>query len=250
MAGRIFLAIAALFCIGAAPPGAPLVLAAVSLKESLTAAADAWAARRHPRPVISFAASSAIARQAASGGAADLIITADREWSDWLLNRQLIVPGTRAILARNRLVIVAPINAPQSPPLTDRRALADALGSGPLALADPAGVPAGRYAVASLTALGLWRGAAPHVVLAENVRAALALVERGAARYGIVYATDAAASLKVRIVLQLPEASHPPIVYPVARLAASRNPEGEAFRRFLLSREGQAIFRRFGFVVG
>ncbi len=125
--------------------------------------------------------------------------------------------------------------------------LARTLGSGRLAMADPDAVPAGRYGKAALERLGAWNGVAPQVVRAENVRAALALVERGAAPLGIVYATDAKASAKVRVVAMFPAASHPPIVYPIARLKASRNPEGEAFRRFLISGAGKAIFVRYGF---
>jgi molybdate transport system substrate-binding protein len=126
-------------------------------------------------------------------------------------------------------------------------ALGRVLGAGPLAMADPDSVPAGKYGKAALIRLGAWDAVAPHVVRAENVRAALALVERGAAPFAIVYATDARASKLVRIAGMFPAGSHPPIDYPLARLKASANPEGEGFRRFLLSREGRAIFLRFGF---
>ena len=114
-------------------------------------------------------------------------------------------------------------------------------------MADTESVPAGKYGKAALEKLGVWAAVSPHVVRAENVRAALALVEREAAPLGIVYATDARASAKVRIAGVFPVGSHPPITYPIARLKASTNPEGEAFRRFLLSREGKTIFVRFGF---
>jgi molybdate transport system substrate-binding protein len=219
----------------------PLVLAAASLQESMTAAADAWARRGHARPVLSFAASSVLARQAAAGARADLFVSADLEWMDFLEQRQAIVPGTRAPFLGNRLVLVAPARAP-----VERRPLA-AMLRGRIAVADPAAVPAGRYAEAALRKLGLWQAAAPRLVRAENVRAALALVERGAAPYGIVYATDARASRRVRVAGTFPQSSHPPIVYPLARLRSSTHAEAEGFRRFLLSREGRAIFARFGF---
>ena len=221
----------------------PLVLAAASLQESLNAAADAWARLGHARPVLSFAASSALARQVAAGGAADLFISADEPWMDDVQRRGLIVAGSRANLAGNRLVVVQPANAraPGAVPLSRL------LASGPVALADPAAVPAGRYAQASLTRLGLWNLVAPRVVRGENVRAALALVERGAAEWGVVYATDARASPRVRAVRMLPAASHPPIRYPIARLRSSTSSDAEGFRRFLLSGAGKAIFARFGF---
>jgi molybdate transport system substrate-binding protein len=222
---------------------APLVLAAASLQESMTAAASAWAAKGRAKPVCSFAASSALARQIAAGAVADLFVSADEPWMDDIEKRGLIAPGTRAPFLGNRLVVVRPKGA-----RGDVRApLAKLLGGGPLALADPDAVPAGRYAKASLQKLGAWDVVAGRVVRGESVRAALAFVERGAAPFGIVYATDAQASSGVEVVRVLPDASHPPIRYPLARLKASTSPDAEPFRRFLLGGEGRAIFRRFGF---
>ena len=111
----------------------------------------------------------------------------------------------------------------------------------------PASVPAGKYAKAALTALGVWSSVATKVAPAENVRAAMALVERGAAPLGIVYATDARASKSVRIVGTFPATSHPPIRYPVALLKASRHKDAAGFRAFLLSKQGRTIFARHGF---
>ncbi|WP_230631116.1 molybdate ABC transporter substrate-binding protein [Sphingomonas sp. Leaf37] len=224
----------------------PLVLAAASLQESMTAAADAWAKQGHPKPVISFAASSALARQVEAGGDADLFVSADQEWMDALAARRLIVANTRVTFLGNRLVVVAAKGNPVRIPVRPPAALARVLAAGPLAMAD-APVPAGRYAEAALRTLGVWAAVAPKVVRGDSVRAALTLVERGAAPLGIVYATDARASRMVRIAGVFPAASHPPITYPVARLASSRNPEGEAFRRFLISARGKAVFARYGF---
>ncbi|KQN34908.1 molybdenum ABC transporter substrate-binding protein [Sphingomonas sp. Leaf407] len=223
------------------------VLAAASLQESMNAAADVWARRGHPRPVLSFAASSALARQAAAGAPADLFVSADMEWMDYLAARGVLASATRATLLGNRLVLVAPRASAVRIALRPGVDLRQALGQGRLAMADPAAVPAGRYGKAALERLGAWNDVAPLVVRAENVRAALALVERGVAPLGIVYATDAKASARVRVVAVFPAASHPPIVYPIARLKASRNPEGEAFRRFLVSGAGKAVFVRYGF---
>jgi len=231
---------------GAAPARAPLVLAAASLQESMTATAEAWVRKGHPRPVISFAASSALARQVEAGAVADLFVSADEEWMDALAAKGLIVPSTRTDFLGNRLVIVSAADRRVAIPLA-RGPLARVLGAGPLAMADTESVPAGKYGKAALTRLGVWDAVSQKVVRAENVRAALALVERGAAPLGIVYATDAKASAKVRIAGVFPASSHPPITYPIARLKASANPEGEAFRQFLVSREGKAIFARFGF---
>jgi len=230
----------------AAAQTAPLVLAAASLQESLTAAANAWAARGHVRPVISFAASSALARQVEAGAAADLFVSADEAWMNELATRKLIVPATRVTFLGNRLVVAAAAGTTTRIPVRPPAALVRVLTAGPLAMADTP-VPAGKYGQEALEKLGVWTQVAPRVVRAENVRATLALVERGAAPLGIVYATDAKASAKVRIAGVFPASSHPAITYPIARLTASRNPEAEAFRRFLVSRAGKAIFVRYGF---
>ena len=225
----------------------PVVLAAASLQESLAEAADVWAAKGHPKPILSFAASSALARQILAGAPADLFLSADEPWMDAIARAGLLRPRSRTALLGNRLVLIAPASSKVR--LTPARGfpLAKALGTGRLALADPAAVPAGKYAKAALTALGVWRGVAAKVAPAENVRAALALVERGAAPLGIVYATDARASKAVRVVGVFPASSHPPIRYPVALLKASRHRDAAGFRTFLLSAQGRAIFARHGF---
>ncbi len=227
-------------------PAAPLVLAAASLQESMTAAADAWARKGHPKPTISFAASSALARQVEAGAPADLFVSADEDWMNELAAKALIVPASRVTFLGNRLVVAAAAGTTTRIPLRPPAALARVLTAGPLAMADTP-VPAGKYGQQALEKLGVWAQVSPRVVRAENVRATLALVERGAAPLGIVYATDAKASAKVRIAGVFPERTHPAITYPVARLKTSGNAEAEAFRKFLVSREGKAIFVRYGF---
>lgn len=225
----------------------PLVLAAASMQESMNAAADAWAARGHPRPVLSFAASSALARQIQAGAPADLFISADEDWMTAVEKVGAIRRGTRANLVGNRLVLIAPADRPMRLAIAPGFPLARVLGRGRIAMADPDSVPAGRYAKAALEHLRVWGAVAPKLARAENVRAALALVERGETRLGIVYATDARASAKVRLVGIFPDRSHLPIRYPVALLARSRHVDAEPFRRFLLSRAARAIFSGHGF---
>lgn len=247
----LLLALAALVSLAPARAAGrgPLVLAAASLQEALGDAARAWEAKRNPAPVLSFAASSALARQIEAGAPADLFISADEEWMDHVAGRQRIRPGSRATFLTNQLVLVAPVKSTARLSIARNFPLARALGRGRLAMADPDSVPAGKYGRAALSALGVWRGVEGRVARAENVRAALALVERGEAPFGIVYATDARASAKVRIVGIFPANTHRPITYPIATLKTSTNKGTEAFRRFLLSREGKAIFARRGFVV-
>jgi molybdate transport system substrate-binding protein len=225
----------------------PLVLAAASLQESLNAAADAWAARHHERPTLSFAASSALARQIDAGAPADLFISADEPWMDDVARHGLIRPGTRVSLLANRLVLVAPAASAKPVAIVPGFALARLIGSGKLAMGEPNSVPAGKYGKEALTRLGVWDAVAPKVASSENVRAALALVERGEVPYGIVYATDAIAAKGVKVVGVFPAASHAPIIYPIATLTASTSADAEGFRRFLISATGKAIFKKYGF---
>lgn len=220
-------------------PQGPVVLAAASLQEALQDAAKAWAAHGHPVPVLSFAGSAALARQVEQGAPADVFVSADEDWADTLQREKLLRAGSRADLLTNALVLVGPKGGKV-------RSLS-ALDGGKLALADPASVPAGKYAKATLQKLGEWPKVAADVVPAENVRAALALVEKGEAALGIVYATDARASGKVDVLATFPESSHPPIRYPVALLSSSRNPDAEAFRQFLFTPEAGRIFAAHGF---
>ncbi len=232
-----------------AQPRGPLVLAAASLQEALTEAADAWAAKRHSRPVMSFAGSAALARQIEAGAPADLFISADETWMDYVAGKGLLRAGSRTPFLSNRLVLIAPANSTARLTVVQNFPLARALGDGRLAMADPDSVPAGKYGKAALMRLGVWPAVAPKLARAENVRAALALVERGEAPFGLVYTTDARASARVAVLGMFPANSHPPITYPIAVLRTSTHPDAEAFRRFLISRAGKAIFVRHGFAV-
>ncbi len=234
----------------------PVVLAAASLQESLNKAADAWAAQGHQRPVLSFAASSALARQIENGAPADLFISADEEWMDHVANAPghaggWLKAGTRANFLTNRLALIAPATSPVRLTIASGFPLAKALDAGApggrLAMGQVTSVPAGKYGKQALVALHVWPSVEARVAGAESVRAALALVARGEAPLGIVYATDALAEPKVRIVALFPATSHAPIRYPLAALTSSSSLDAEAFRRFLLSGTGKAIFRAYGF---
>ncbi|MBZ6379157.1 molybdate ABC transporter substrate-binding protein [Pacificimonas flava] len=231
-------------CDPAAAKG-PLVLVAASMTDAAEAAADEYVrTTRHERPVISAAATSALARQVASGARADLFISADEAWMDWLVQRDLVHPRSRTDIARNRLVLVS---AKQREWIDSRAGLLQALGKGRLAVAEPESVPAGRYAHAALSRLGAWGAVANRLAPVENVRAALALVERGAAPLGVVYQTDARATSHVAVVGRFAETAHPPIVYPAAILIASTHPETTAFLDFLTSNAGRGTLAKFGF---
>lgn len=229
---------------------APLtVFAAASLKESLDAATQAYT-RQTGTPVrVSYAATSALARQIEQGAPADVLLSADREWTDWLGDRRLLRAGTRRDVLANALVLIAPRDAHVNAVSFARPAsVSDALGDGRLALALTASVPAGRYARSALESLGLWTQLQPRTVETENVRAALGLVARGEVRLGVVYATDARAEPRVRVLAAFPAGTHPPIVYPVAVIAASRHPHAAHFAGWLRTPTARAMFERRGFV--
>lgn len=236
----------------AAEPRPPLtVFAAASLKESLDEAALAYQQSHKQTVRISYAASSALARQIEQGAPADVFLSADLDWMDYLQQRKLIDTGTRHKLLGNTLVLVTPASGNTAKiDLQPGVDLLPRLGDkGRLALALVASVPAGKYAKASFTSLGVWQSLEPRVAEAENVRAALMLVARGEAPLGVVYGSDARAEPAVRVVATFPEATHPPIVYPVARIATSNNPDAATFVRWLATPPAAKIFAAHGFKV-
>jgi len=222
------------------------VFAAASLKDALDANVKAFREQSGDRVVVSYAASSALAKQIEAGAPADIFISADLDWMDYLEQRKLIKRDTRRNLLRNRLVLIAPADSKVSLDIVPGFPLAKLLGNGRLAMADPDAVPAGKYGKAALEALGVWKDVQSKVAAAENVRAALVLVGRGEAPFGIVYRTDAAVDPKVRVVGTFPEESHPPIIYPIA-LTASAKPAAKTFLDWLGRPEARAIFQRYGF---
>ncbi|MCQ8239979.1 molybdate ABC transporter substrate-binding protein [Rhizosaccharibacter radicis] len=228
---------------------APVVLAAASLTDALGAAARLWASGNHPMPRLSFASSAVLARQAADGAPADLFLSADLKWMDWLQNKGLVEASSRVLLLGNDLVLVEPRASLR--PVTIGPALdADAvLGrDGRLAVGDPGSVPAGLYARQALQHLGLWNGLSARLAPAENVRAALLLVERGEAPAGIVYGSDVHAAPTLAVAGVFPPSSHDPILYPAALLrGAPHATEAADFLRFLQTEPARSIFRRAGF---
>ncbi len=224
------------------------VFAAASLKNVLDEAGGAYKAKTGATVHFSYAASSAIARQIEQGAPADVFISADSDWMDYLAKRKLIVGASRRDLLTNHLAIIAPANSTVKLRIAKGMDLAGALKGGRLSIAGPE-VPAGKYGRASLTSLGVWDAVKDHVVDAENVRSALSFVALGEAPLGIVYDTDAKTEPKVRIVGLFPDASHPPIVYPIALVAASHNAAAGPFLVWLEGRQAAALFRKYGFTV-
>lgn len=223
------------------------VFAAASLKTALDEVADAYRAADGDAVVMSFAGSSGLARQIQMGAPADLFISANPGWMDALEAEGLLAPDSRMDLLHNTLVLVAPADSPVALDLAPGTDLPGALNGGRLAMALADAVPAGIYGKAALQSLDLWESVRSHTAQTENVRAALRLVALGEAALGIVYATDAEAEPRVRVVARFDAASHPPIVYPVAILGEGDGPAARRLLAYLAGPEAAAIFRRHGF---
>jgi molybdate transport system substrate-binding protein len=249
---RIFLGALAIVSLAtrASAQGKPvLVFAAASLKNALDAAAAKWRQQTGKQATVSYAASSTLAKQIENGAPADLFISADRDWMDYLQERKLIDRKTRIDLLGNALVLIAAKDSNIEATIAPGFRLAQLLGGGKLAMADPNAVPAGKYAKAALNSLRIFPSVASHIAAAENVRAALLLVARGEAPLGIVYKTDAIAEPAVKILAAFPPDTHPPIVYPTASVAGSANPDAPALAAYLRGATARAIFEAQGFTV-
>jgi len=244
---------AALASVAAAPAAARaddvLAFAAASLKDALDAIDADWQKSAGKHATISYAASSALAKQIEGGAPADIFISADLDWMDYLDQKKLIAPGSRHNLLSNSLVLIAPADSTAKAYIAPGFPLAKLLDGGKLAMADPAAVPAGKYGKAALTKLGVWDSVSSSVAAAENVRAALLLVARGEAPLGIVYKTDAAIEPKVKIIATFPASSVPTITYPIAQTAGSKNPDAAAFIAYLRGPDATREFEHYGFTL-
>lgn len=225
------------------------VFAAASLKNALDSVNTACEADVGEKATISYAASSALAKQIEEGAPADVFISADLAWMKYLSDKKLTRADTEVQLLGNRIVLVAPADSTAGTEIAPNFDLAALVGDGKLAMANVDSVPAGKYGKAALEKLGVWASVEGKVAQAENVRAALALVSTGEAPVGIVYQTDAAADKKVKIVGTFPEDSHPPIIYPVAQTAESKDAETPAFLKCLQSDKARGLFEEQGFTV-
>jgi molybdate transport system substrate-binding protein len=224
-----------------------LVFGAASLRDALDAVIEAYQAQGGGEVQTSYASTSTLARQIEQGAPADLYLSANPQWMDYLEERGLLRENSRADLLGNGLVLVAPQDSGATLEIAPGFDLSGALDGGLLAMGDPDHVPAGIYGKAALESLGVWNGVAARVARADNVRAALALVSRGEVPLGVVYRSDATADGSVKVIGDFPQDSYPPIVYPVAIMAESKHPEASALLALLESDTAAAIFERFGF---
>ena len=226
-----------------------VVFAAASLKNALDPINAQWQKETGKKAAISYAASSALAKQIEQAAPAQMFISADLDWMDYLSKKNLIKPDTRSNLLGNRIVLIAPEDKAQPIDIKPGFDLAKVLGDGRLAMANVATVPAGKYGKAALEKLGVWSSVSSKLAQAENVRAALLLVSRGEAPAGIVYQTDAASDSNVKVIGTFPEDTHPPIVYPIALTANATHPDAAAFLAYIRSDKAKPLFEAQGFTV-
>lgn len=223
-----------------------VVFAATSLTDVLQDLNEAYTRKTEQTVTFSFAGSSALAHQLEAGEAADVFLPADSESMDFAEKRHLIDPATRVDLLRNRLVLIAPAADATTLKILPRFDLGGTLGEGPLAIADPQVVAAGRYARYALISLGVWNSVSDRLLMSDSVKNTLNTVARREATLGVVYGTDARASKAVRVVDVFPQDSHPRIVYPVA-LTPKAKGGAARFVEFMNGAEGRRIFNRYGF---
>ena len=224
-----------------------IVFAAASLKNALDDVSAEWKKSGGAAVGASYASSSVLAKQIEQGAPADVFISADAQWMDYV-NKKSLVDNPHDLLG-NRLVLISAKDNPLTVEIKPGLNLAELLGGDRLAVGDPSNVPAGIYAKEALTKLNIWDAVQPKLAPAADVRAALTLVSRGEAPLGIVYETDAKVDPKVRIVAVFPEDSHKPIVYPVAVVKASKNADAAKFVTFLSTPAAKDIFVKYGFTV-
>jgi len=225
------------------------VFAAASTTNALNDIANIFQIKKQGKVTHSFASSSTLAKQIVNGAPANVFLSADEKWMNYLAEKNMIEPNTRLNLLGNSIVLIAPSDANVKTTIGPQFDPAGLLGDGRLAMGDPAHVPVGTYAKQALEKLGVWAAVEPKLARAKDVRAGLALVERGEAPLGVVYSTDAAISNKVKVVGVFPEDSHPSIVYPVALVRGRATPAAKRYLEFLKSPEARDVFRKYGFTV-
>ena len=230
-----------------APPQAITVFAAASTTEALGEITDQFRRDTGIEVRLNFAASSTLAKQIEAGATADVFLSADQEWMDYLAGKNLLRTGSRLDLLGNELVLIAGKDGPMTAKMEKGFDLASCF-KGRLAVGDPSNVPAGKYAQQAMESLGWWDALKGRLAPAADVRSALRLVEVGEASVGIVFATDAAASKKVTVIGVFPADSHKPILYPVA-LTAGASPAAERFLQALRGEPARQVFLRHGFIV-
>ncbi len=227
------------------------VFAAASTTNALTEIANLYETAGHGKIALSFGSSSTLAKQIENGAPADIFLSANTQWMDYLENKKMLLKGSRKDMLENSIVIIVPTQSPiKSIDISSKLDILALLGKeGLISVGDPAHVPVGTYAKAALEYLELWEKVKDRLAPAKDVRAGLAMVERGEVPLGIVYASDAVISSKIRVVGTFPQQSHPAIFYPVAAMHTKNSSVAQSFVDFLGSAEAKLIWKKYGFEV-
>jgi molybdate transport system substrate-binding protein len=234
---------------GAGPTEGPVVFAAASMKTALDGIAAAWKAQGGKPVAISYGSSGVLAKQIEQAAPADVFISADLKWMDYLDKAKLLKPATRSNLLGNALVLIEAADSASTIKIAPKFDLAGATGDSKIAVCTIASCPGGIYAKEAFEKLGIWESVEPKLAQADNIRNALNLVARGEAKFGVVYATDAKAESKVKVVDTFPESSHGPIVYPVALVATTTHPDAASFLAFMRSQTATKLLLEQGFTI-
>lgn len=227
------------------------LFAAASTTNAVTEVVKLYKAQGLGNIKTSFASSSTLAKQIANGAPADIYLSANKKWMDYLEQKGVIQTKTRFDLLGNRIALIVPVQSPvQNIDIKLGLDILSFLGKdGRVAIGDPAHVPAGIYGKQALETLDLWEKINNRIAPMKDVRAALVMVERAETPLGIVYTTDAAVSKKVRIGGVFPPESHPSIVYPIAIISGGKFDAGISFLNFLKTQDARAVFSKYGFEV-
>lgn len=227
----------------------PVILAASSLQPAMEELSEAWVAKGHDAPVLSFAGSAALARQIENGAPADIFISADRQWTDLIAGIAKVSPDQTQVIAQNALLVARSTRSAPIGQSGEAAAIAALQSAKSIATGDPASVPLGAYARQALTKTGTWAAIEPRIIPAGSAQAALKLVLLEEAELGILYASDAARRSDLGVIWQIPGALHEPIHYRAMQLPASAHPETAEFLAFLTSDEAREILLAQGFTL-
>lgn len=222
------------------------VYAAASLTNAINELDVIYEQKNKVQIQTSYAGSSTLAKQIEAGAPADIFISADVQWMDYLQKKQLVSANDRVNLLGNRLVVIAPKARPIKLKI-DKSFDFTRVVQGKWCTGDTKSVPVGKYAKQALTSIGWWDKVSTRLVETEDVRAALNFVARGECQLGIVYATDAAISKNVVIIGTFLKNTHQAIIYPIGLV--KKNTESMNFYKFLQSSQATKVFKKYGFSV-
>jgi molybdate transport system substrate-binding protein len=226
-----------------------LIFAASSLTLPLQQIIKTYQNKKPHRVRVSFAASSILARQISRGAPADIYISANQRWMDFLTKEHPVIALSKRKILSNNLVIIAPTNSNLVAKNISNKSISNILGNSRMGIGDPDHVPLGIYSRQALTHLNLWHPIKNKLARLTNARAVLTLVERGETKAGIVYKSDAHFNKKIKIIFKIPSTTHDQINYWAALTRAITPDASNHFFSVLFDQNSKDIFKNHGFLV-